>query len=63
MGATAAINTESLKLLFIAQKTLKIKTVRAAPSDPQNTCKRTHTGEARGAFAQILHDSAMIVHT
>jgi len=32
--ATFAINIESLKMLLIAQKTLKIKTARAALGDP-----------------------------
>lgn len=60
MSTTFAISTESLEVLLTAQKTLNIKTARAAPGDPQHTCKWAHTGEA---FAQILHVPAMIGQT
>lgn len=59
MGATFSINTESLKMLLIAQKTLKIKTARAAAGDPQPTCEQART---KDAFAQILHISAITAH-
>lgn len=41
-------------MMIIERKNIKIKPARAAPDDPQHTCKKANTGEASGAFPQIF---------